>query len=65
LLQRSIRIKTQTKGRIAFYTKVTEKEIASEREREREGNEDRKRMVKGTSTSLLEIIATVVCESTE
>jgi len=65
LLQRSIRIKTQTKGRIDFYTKVTEKEIASEREKEREGNEDRKRMVKGTSTSLLEIIATVVCESTE
>jgi hypothetical protein len=35
-----------------------------ERERERKGNEDRKRMVRGT-TCLLEIIAASVCESTE
>ncbi len=33
-------------------------------EREKEGNEDRKRMVRGT-TSLLEIIVVVVSESTE
>ncbi len=35
-----------------------------ERKREREGNEDRKRMVKGT-TSLLEIIVAAVSEFTE
>jgi len=43
---------------------VREKEITSEIEREREGNEDRKRMVRGI-TSLLEIIVVAVCESTE
>jgi hypothetical protein len=34
------------------------------REREREGNKDKKRMVKGT-TSFLEIIVVAVCESTK
>ncbi len=54
----SRRIKTQTERGIAFYVEVREKE------REREGNEDKKRMVRGT-TSLLEIIDVVVCECTK
>jgi hypothetical protein len=54
----SRRIKTQTERGIAFYVEVREKE------REREGNEDKKRMVRGT-TSLLQIIDVVVCECTK
>ncbi len=41
-----------------------ERDCFWERKRKREGNEDKKRMVRGT-TSFLEIIAAAICESTE